>query len=172
MENKIIKTKDLKLARVKYFDSEHNGVELTPIEAYAFIQWSDEDQRFVNLFDDEENLPVYARSLYPNVAPNGEEYGNRLINVYGPVENGPCFVIEPVDVSKLLDMKAITWEGLKEYVLHSDKFFVDRIPLIENEKPSRRIRFMKKLISDHKHMAELRAYMSSRRPGKQFINMK
>lgn len=167
MESRRLKTKDLKLARVKYYDWKQDGVELTQIEAYAFLEKFGD--YYVNVFDLDDKLPVFERSIYPNVTKDGEEYGNRLIHVSGAIENGPCFVIEPVDVQRLIGMDSISYNGLKEYVYHSDKFFVDRVFMMQEETPLRRIGFHKKIRSDRKKLDALREYMSSHEVPKQYV---
>ncbi len=76
MEGPMFKTKDLRLARIRYFDRKRNGAELTDIEAYTFLLKTAE--KCINVFDSTDVLSIYDRMPYPNVASNGMEYGNRL----------------------------------------------------------------------------------------------
>ena len=167
MENRTLKTKDLKLARVKYFDMAHNGAELTDVEAYAFLEKVGD--QYVNVFDMTEELPVLDRSLYPNVMRNGEEFGNRLIHVCGTLTDGACYVIEPVNVSKLLGFDTIGSDDLKEYMYRSEKFFVDRMHLIQEEKATRRIGMHATLKADAKKMDELKEYIASHEKATQYV---
>lgn len=167
MENRSLKTEDLRLARVKYFDIEHNGAELTDVEAYAFLQKVGD--KYVNVFDLTEDMPVLDRSIYPNVMRNGEEFGNRLIHVCGHLTDGPCYVIEPVNVRALFGYDLIGSNELKEYVLRSESFFVDRLNLIKGEKSVRRLGMLSTVKSDEAKMAELKEYIASHEKAKQYV---
>lgn len=158
METKIINTEDLKLARIKYYDTEHNGAELSDIEAYAFLRRVGD--RYVNVFDILKDLPVLDRSIYPNERSNGEEFGNRLIHVCGELKDGPCYVIEPFSMRETIGFDYISEAELKEFVLRSDKFFVDRINLIEQETGMRRIKLQPVLKNDLDNMQAFQEYMT------------
>ena len=158
METKIINTEDLRLARIKYYDVAHNGAELSDIEAYAFLKKTGD--RYVNVFDILKDLPVLDRSIYPNVMRNGEEFGNRLIHVCGELKDGPCYVIEPFSMREVIGFDYISEEELKEFVLRSDKFFVDRIKLIEEETGMKRIKLQPVLKSDVENMQAFQEYMN------------
>lgn len=157
MENRTIKTKDLRLARIKYFDLEHNGAELCDMEVYAFLQAVGD--KYVNVFKPEEELPVYDRAPYANVTKTGEDYGNRLIHVSGEVMDGPCYVMELVSVPELVGMDIIGLDALKEYVLSSKKLFADRISLIGQETGTRKASLFLKLREDMEKMAAFKDYL-------------
>lgn len=162
-----LKTQDLRLARVKYFDTEHNGAELTSLEAYAFLRQLGD--KFINVFDELEELPVLDRSVYPNVMPNGEEFGTRLIHVSGELNDGPCYVIEPFSVRDALGFDVISQVELKEYMYSSPKFFVDRMKLIEQEKGMKRISLMHTYREDQKSMAAFKSYISEHEKAKEYV---
>ena len=167
MENRSLKTRDLRLARVKYYDLEHNGAELSHIDAYAFLERVGEE--YVNVFDPTDGLAVLDRSLYTNTTKDGEDYGNRLIHVCGTLTDGPCYVMDRVSVPDMMGIDIISTEQLREYVLRSDKFFVDRISLIQQEKRVRRIAFLPTLARDQKQMDAFKEYMGSHLKGKMYV---
>ena len=136
MENRTLNTENLRLARIKYFDTKHNGAEICDEEAYAFLFAF--GGNYLNVFNPADNLPIYDRAPYANVAKNGMNYGNKLFHISGDVKDGPCYVIEPYSVKSLVGKDTITMEELREYVLASKKYFVDRIALINEEKGPRR----------------------------------
>ncbi len=166
MEKRTIKTADLRLARVKYFDLEHNGAELTELEAYAFIQKIGSE--YINVFDATEDLPVLERSIYPNVMPNGEEFGTKLIHAYGTLTDGPCYVVEPYSIRNITEKDKIDTDSLKEYIFNSDKFFVDRMQLIEQEKGIRKLKLLRKYHEDMDKMTEFKEYIASHEKGKAY----
>ena len=69
METKKMKTQDLRLARVRYYDTKHNGAELSHLEAYAFLRKAGE--HFYNVFDVVEDLPVLDRMPYSCTTRSG-----------------------------------------------------------------------------------------------------
>lgn len=167
MENNMLQTKNLRLARVKWFDVDHNGAELDGQFAYAFLQKAGDV--YFNLFDPTDNLPVLDRTPYPNVLSNGEEYGNKLRHVSGELTTGPCYVIEKVSVPEMFSGKdEISMSQLQNYILYSEKFFVDRISIIQGLEFSRRGAFFKKMLRDMKKKNQLKAFMASHEIGRKY----
>ena len=171
MENRVIKTEDLKLARVKYFDTEHNGAELTDIEAYVFLQKVGDE--YANVFELSDPTPVLDRVPYSNYTKDEEPFGTRLVLVNGELSDGACYVIEPVKVDDMLESKKadkpeeVSLEDLTQYVIASDMFFVDRINLIMSQnKPKLHKAVLKR---DRKRMDELQQYLSGHGKGYQYV---
>ena len=167
MENRMIKTENLRLARVKYFDVEHNGAELTEHEVYAFLESI--GGKYVNVFHPTEELPVYDRAPYANVTRDGEDYGNRLFHLSGDVANGPCYVLDLVSVSKMLGKEDISLSALKEYVLSSKNFFLDRISLIQQEKGVRKVRMLPQLMEDTRRMNAFQEYLDGHSKTRKYV---
>lgn len=167
MENRLLRTDRLRLARVKYYDMEHNGAELSPMDAYAFLE--NVKGNYVNVFDPTDGLPVLDRSMYANVTKDGEDYGNLLVHVSGTLDDGPCYVMDLISVRKMMGIDVITLEQLKQYVLMSKCFFVDRMGLIKGEKPSRRLAFLPTLVRDQKRMDEFKQYMDDHESLKRYV---
>ena len=74
-KEKLISTDKLSLAKVKYFDVKHNGVEVTGEDPYVFLL--NINNTYINLFDPVENLPVYDRLPYSNTTMSGVDFGSK-----------------------------------------------------------------------------------------------
>lgn len=160
-----IDTKKLKLAELQYFDEEKNGAEVSDIQAYAFLVKLNGDYvNFFNPFGDEK-LQVFKRTIYPNVTRDGEEYGTKIKKVSsGDVFDGPCYIIEKIDVTKMLGTDEISDEELGEYVCKSSKFFIDRIELLKKRKANsvrQRIFTNKKIEEDLQKMEKINEFFDS-----------
>lgn len=154
-----IKTNRLFLAGVRYFDIEHNGVEILPLEAYAFL--TEVNGKYVNIFSPEEELPVYKRVPYSNTTRDGEDYGSMIMLVNGEVVEGPCFVLEAEQ--PYFRKEEMTMEELEQYIVSSDKFFVDRIKILQNK---RKLLFgRKKLQKDLSDLEKLNDFFGSYEKG-------
>ncbi|MBR3211388.1 MAG: hypothetical protein IKF71_05590 [Bacilli bacterium] len=167
MGNKAIKTKNLKLARVKYFNGETKGAELNDIDAYVFLL--NTGNTYINVFDLTDNITVYDRSVYPNVMDDGEEFGTRLVCVSGEVESGPCYVIEPIKGDSLIGSETVSLGDLKEFVYQSELFFVDRIHLLEEERTMKKMKMRHIIKDDQRKMSSLQDYFERHEGSKQYI---
>ena len=168
MKDRVFKTDDLRLARVRYFDSKHHGTEfLADVEAYAFLEKVGE--QFVNIFDPTDGLAVFDRLIYPNVDAYGYPYGNKLRHVCGEEVDGACYVIEKESVKNLMKSDEITLKQLTDYVLKSEHFFVDRIALWKQERPGSRLRLLSKHLQDEKLLAQLQQYIANHEGAKQYV---
>ena len=136
MIDRNIDLKRLKLAKVRYYDASHNGAELTDIDAYAFLL--DVNGNYINLFDPVEDLPVFDRTSYTNTTLNGDDFGTLIRHLHGSLDSGPCYIIEKVDLSRIFKKDKIRVSELIEYIIKSDKFFVDRLNLYKEKKNSAR----------------------------------
>ena len=170
MENRLIDANKVRLARVKYYDVENNGAELSEHEAYAFLIQVN-DHKFINPFDLAEDLPVLDRTFYANVTPKGEEYGTKLIHVSGELDNGPCYVLERLSVKDLFKKDSVSISDLRKYILRSRKFFVDRRHIIsELDEPFiKKSRFLPTILADEASMDKLKRFFSDHEVGKQYI---
>ena len=168
MENRTLKTENLRLARVKYFDTAHNGAEITDKEVYAFL--FTHDGEYANVFNPEDDLPVYDRSPYANTTKEGIDYGNKLFHVSGPVQDGPCYVVEPVSVTRLFEKDTITMEELRRYVMQSSQFFIDQIRLLEQEAGPKSVQRWKKIKDCIRKREEFNKYLASH--GKKTVCLK
>ena len=167
MENRGLNTKTLRLARVKYYDTKHDGAEVNDIDAYAFLEKVGDE--YVNLFDPTDGLAVFERSIYPNVTRDGEEYGNKIIHVCGNITDGACYVMDRVSVPELFGKDEVSLSELKSYILNSKLFFVDRISIIKGQKRAYRLLFYPTLLADQKQMAEFQQFIASHEGAKQYV---
>lgn len=170
-----IDTKKLNLAKLNYFDKEENGTEVSDIQAYAFlVELNGDYVNFFNPFGDEK-LQVFKRTIYPNVTRDGKEYGNRLKKVSsGDVFDGPCYIIENIDVTEMLGTDEISDEELGEYVCKSSKFFIDRIELLKKRKANsvrQRIFTNKKIEEDLQEMEKIDEYFDSHEKNKKIYKI-
>lgn len=170
-----IDTKKLNLAKLNYFDKEENGVEVSDIQAYAFlVELNGDYVNFFNPFGDEK-LQVFKRTIYPNVTRDGEEYGNKLKKVSsGDTFDGPCYIIEKIDVTEMLGTDEISDEELGEYVCKSSKFFIDRIELLKKRKANsvrQRIFTNKKIEEDLQEMEKIDEYFDSHEKNKKIYKI-
>ena len=128
-----IKVDQLKLAELKYYDAEENGVEVSQPLSYIVLLQNGDD--YVNLLAPEENYPVFRRnSHYTNYCSSGETYGSKVVLIGNEerLETGPCWVLCDDDFSEKLVKKlgeVITIRDVQQYVLDSNYYFKDRLDI-------------------------------------------
>ena len=170
--NKEIDSKRIKLARVKYFDLEKNGVEYRYFDDDPYVFLVNVDGKYVNLFDPSEDMPVYERIPYPNHLPNGDFFGTMIDIVQGEVKEGLCYLIdkpEEYELIKLFWKEKIRISDLINYMFNSKLFFIDRKDLLlESSKTrfSRRLRTL--LCEDYKNLDDFAYFVNSHNKGVQF----
>ena len=130
MKNSIVKTKNLALAEVRYFDEERQAVEVMADPAYVILMHVKDS--YINPFHLGEELPVYTRLPYSNTTLDGEDFGTKIALASGDVKDGPCFVINEDNLEPFFGIKEISIEELGNYMIQSSKFFVDRMNLLED----------------------------------------
>ncbi len=135
--NNNIDAKRIRMGKITYFDVEHNGSLVPPIDTYVFMV--NVNGTYINPFNLNMELPVYDRVPYSNTTRDGESYGTKIKHVQGEVENGPCIVLDKTDVGRLYGEEKISTDMLEEYMLRSDKFFIDRIELYEKIKTKKNL---------------------------------
>lgn len=166
LNSKKYDTSKIKLAKIRYFDVEHNGAEVTDFDAYAILYLAGE--KYVNLFDFSEEFPVFERSPYPNVTKAGHEYGNKIIQLQGELTDGPCYIFERTDISSYFPNKNVSLNEIESYVLRSPYFFPDRISIIKGLPSTKKINHFSRLASDVKKLYEFESYMNSHEKGVQY----
>ena len=167
MKSTNVNTSKLRLAQVRYFDEEKNGTEIPRIKAYAFLQ--EVNGVYVNLLDPTEELPVYERTPYTNTTLDGEDFGTKIILAQGEEKEGPCFVLEKVNVRELFGRDIVTIEDVEKYVLKSEMFFVDRMSLIKEKKGFIiHLGSRLKVMEDSKKFDEMNAFFAGHKKGIQY----
>ena len=159
MENRKLNLKNVKLARIKYFDVKHNGAEVNDIDAYAFLY--EQDGEYANIFNPERELPVYGRVPYTNTTRDGEDFGTKIVLKSGEISDGPCYIIDVEKCDEFFGKEQIDMVGLKQYVLRSNKFFIDRYSMLKEGTRNERIFHHKKMQQDMKMIKEFNEFIES-----------
>ena len=149
----------LYLAQLKYFDEEHNGIEVNDIDAYAFLY--EINGVYINPFDVFETLPVYKRVPYSNTTRDGEDFGSKIVLKQGESKDGPCYVIGFVEFKDLFGRDEIDEEVLKRFIITSGRFFVDRLSIMKSLGGGERVKYQDKILSDYDQLLKLQEYFDS-----------
>ena len=162
-----LESKNLRLGKVKYFDVEHNGVEVNDIDAYVFLY--NINGHYVNIFNIcEEEYPVFERVPYTNATLDGEDFGTKLMQVAGDsTKSGPCYILEKETGKDIFDCYSVTMNTIQDYMFSSPKFFVDRYDILTKnvDNHTRRLNYYV-LLKDEKDLANLEEYFASHEPQK------
>ncbi len=156
----------LKLAQIKYFDKAHNGLEVTSMDAYAFLY--EINGNYVNPFNVFEELPVYKRVPYANTTRDGEDFGSKIVHVQGDIKNGPCYVIGFTAVEDLFRNEDLDIEVLKDFIVNSRRFFIDRPEIMKSFGVKDKFRYREKIESDEEMLRQFTEYMDSHSMGYQY----
>jgi len=164
---KIINTKKLRLGQVRYFDTKTNSSEIPELSVYAFLY--EVNGTYVNVLDFTRDYPVFDRYIYTNYASTGEAYGNKIQLVNGELKDGLCYILERGDASRLLGKDEVTLNDLLLYVINSDKFFIDRISLLENVRGIDGFIVKRKLKEDYSKLDEFYEYVDRNADSMQYV---
>lgn len=124
------KTKDIKLAELKYFDKDHGGMEY--MDSLSLIFVAKVGDEYVNLLNICESYQTYERVPYSNTTNDGEDFGTMISLVSGVEKNGPCWLLTGQKVDDLLKEETVSIEELEDYVLNSRDYFKDRYDIAFN----------------------------------------
>ena len=132
--NEKVNLSNLKLAVLKYFSDEHNGVELTEPLSYVVLR-KGKNQKYTNIFeifDIYDDIPVFERVPYSNTTYDGEDFGSKLRIVQGEeyLSSGPCYILLQEDLSSYFGKDSINMLELEEFMVNSKYYFKDRKELI------------------------------------------
>lgn len=172
--NREICVDNLKLAELKYFDKEHNGIELT--EPLSYIVLFNNGDDYVNLLSPDESYPVFIRKPhYTNYyGDGGETYGTKVKLLTNEEEcvTGPCWLLCNNDLKMVLG-DVTTLKDVQNYVLRSHYYFKDRLSLVTAK--MRRFQDMRKmreiLVTDLKKRDALYTFFEERQKGKSYIKL-
>ena len=151
----------IRVAEIRYFDKDHNGVEIPPFKAYAVLVKFNES--YINLFDYSE-LPVYERVPYSMSTADGCDYGSRIQLISGEEENGLCYVLNSQKGTDLFDRPAVSKKDIEQFIFSSSDFFIDRVDLAMTGSTIADVwqRYTKRSFkSDKKKKAEFMNYIGS-----------
>lgn len=144
------KTKDIKLAELKYYDKDHGGMEyMNSLSLIFVVKFGDE---YVNLLNIYEAYQTYERVPYSNTTNDGEDFGTMISLVSGVERNGPCWLLTGQRANDLFEEETISIEELEDYVLDSKDYFKDRYNIAFNrlyrgERPFKMLEIIKKDIT-------------------------
>lgn len=170
MIDKEINIDKLKLAKLKYFDKKRMGVEVSEINAYAFLV--NIDGKYVNVFDESlSDIPVFDRTFYSNTTSSGIDFGTKLIYLSGKLETGPCYIVEQNDMKQKFGSSVVSLSDIERYILDSNDYFIDRESILSNPNMSRKEKRKYKLkrFFDQKEKEKLDEFFSERDCGFQYI---
>lgn len=128
---KEIKTSRIKLADLRFFDSEYNGVELSDSQSKGILVDLTGNGDYSNLFCLMEAYPVFKRAPVSNVTLEGVSYGTKLYHVSNKIVTGPCWVLSSEDFSQIFNKDTVTLREIENYILSSGEFFKDRAEIAQ-----------------------------------------
>ena len=130
----VVKTDNIKLVDLRVYRKEL-GVEVDYEMPKALVIYNTSDERYHNLFDQNETYPFMKRVPYTNTTVDHISYGTKLL-VENPslIEDiGICAIecndqfIEEIRKENYRDIKEI-----EDMVLSSELYFKDRVKIVEN----------------------------------------
>ena len=143
MIDKKIKTEDLSLVTLKYYEK-GLGVEVCENFSYAFLV--NVNGVYINPFSQLELYPVFERVPYCNTTLDGEDFGSKLNLLNDIDQSGPCYIVVGTNI---FDKEEVTYEELENYILKSSNFFRDRFYIARDrlsklKQPVKMLNIMKK----------------------------
>lgn len=126
----MINVKDLKVADVRYFDKEHNGLEYAePVSRVVLLNRGD---TYINLLCPGEIASLYRRIPNTTNPLSTEDYfGTKIEHVCGEEETGEAWLLTDVDFKSIFHRDEVTIEDVEDYVLRSCYYYHNRAELIE-----------------------------------------
>ena len=115
--SKLYDTNTMRLAELKYYSKEDNGVEVSsPLSLGVFMllggQW-------FNVFDVSDDSIIFERlKYYGNVTSDGLEYGSKLKVVSDEEKDvsGPCWILDDEPLSKTVGKDIVTIKEIEDYL--------------------------------------------------------
>lgn len=166
-----IKSEGIRLAELRYFDKNCNGVEFGSPLSYALLYEIDDEHvpvfngtKYINMFGLNDFDLVLRRSKFYGCCDSvGNDYGTKMELVAGEVKTGPCWILTDVDFSEIFG-SYVSYETLKNYVLKSDKYFMDRESIAKERLLAFRnpVKMLRVMDRDKKDAARLNEYFAER----------
>lgn len=168
-----IKTDQVKLADLRYYDASHGGIELTSSYSKGILIDFNGREHYENLFCLGESYPVFKRAPFANCTSDGDEYGTKVFHVSNELVTGPCWVLSNIDLGQIFGKDEISISELEDYILASNHFFKDRasIAFTRAKEAGKRLR-MQKIISDDQLMQNMMDEFFSQRMGEKWQKVK
>ena len=171
MKNKKVKdyiydVSRIKMAEVRYFDTKRCAAEIPVNKAYVIL--INVNGTYINMLNPGEELPVFSRTKYPNVSKDGFEFGTRICLENGELQDGLCFILEHDDMYTQFHEELVSMSEVEDYVLNSDKFYIDRIKLLQKGKKPRNISIKKKMKEDLDSLDKFNEFLGTCEKGLQY----
>ena len=153
------------VAEVKWFDSINNGLEVTT-EPISHVILYNKDDRYFNVLNPDESLPLYKREP-SSTKFFGKEYYIGIDLVSGEVADGPSWLLTDIDLSKIFSStSSVSLTEIENYVINSPLFFHDRKPFLESmvkdknngASPIERMRWKSLIASDTSKLARMHSF--------------
>lgn len=153
------------VAEVKWFDSVNNGLEITE-EPISHVILYNKDDRYFNVLNPDERLPLYKRVPSSTIF-FGKEYYIGIDLVSGEVADGPSWLLTDIDLSKSFSStSSVSLPEIENYVINSPLFFHDRKPFFESmvkdknngASPIERMRWKSLIASDTSKLAKMHSF--------------
>lgn len=127
---RMIKVKNIKVADVRYFDGEHNGLEFTePLSRVVLLNRGD---TYINLLNPGEIAPIYRRIPNTTNAYSTEDYfGTKIEHVCGEEKTGEAWLLADIDFSRIFCSEFVDIKDVEDYVLRTCDYYHNRADLIE-----------------------------------------
>ena len=159
-----INTRDLKLAEVRYYDAEHNGLELTRPLAYVVLL--NRGDTYVSLLNPGEIAPIYERvPRTVNVTSTGDYFGTKVRQLSGDSDSGEVWLLTDYDFVTKISKEKVDINDVEDYVLDSNLFFKDRIALAESRAKRsaiQRFKMGKIIAADQEDMNNMLSFFAER----------
>lgn len=131
MIDRRLEVKDIRKARVRYYEKDMKGCEIPNIDAYAFFVKV--NGVYINPVRPFDEFNVYDRLPYPNSSRDGEDYGSMIMFASGKNEDGMCYVLESKSEPIFGHPDSISIRELEEGIISDiGVFYMDRWDLVAN----------------------------------------
>lgn len=138
-------TRDLKVAAIRHFDVEHNGLEYTDPLGYKILL--KRGDTYINVLNIGEIAPIYTRVPYTTNkhrfqgdALEDSYFGTKIDLVAGVEQEGEAWLLTHKDLAFEMGKSEVSLRDVEAYVLASSDFYPDRTSIVqdrlENEKLS------------------------------------
>lgn len=142
---------NLHLAEIRYLSLENGGVELGESVGYVFL--INRDSVYMESISCFSFMPVLKRLPFSNTTRDGEDYDSKMKVVGNEfyLESGPCYVLSNTTAREIFEKDVVSEKELEDYILASEKFFVERRIIAKKRMKSDPIRMTEILVKDKEH---------------------